>query len=132
MRHLKPDSIEKCFYLLGLALAFIFILSAGILHFFHLSLPEFSCNFHTLTGYFCPGCGGTRAVMALLRGEIAAALRYNIFAVCLIVYYCAFMLSYTLYLCTKKTPYIHFHLVQIYMGVSLLIISWIVKNITYL
>jgi len=35
------------------------------------------CLFHDLTGLNCPGCGGTRAVRALLHGEFRAALHDN-------------------------------------------------------
>lgn len=35
------------------------------------------CQFHRLTGLNCPGCGGTRAVYALLHGDLLAALRDN-------------------------------------------------------
>lgn len=37
------------------------------------------CLFHRLTGLNCPGCGGTRALQAFLRGDWAAAWHYNIF-----------------------------------------------------
>lgn len=36
------------------------------------------CFFHEVTGYHCPGCGNTRSVKALLRGDILLALRNNI------------------------------------------------------
>lgn len=39
------------------------------------------CPFRALTGYVCPGCGTTRAVHALLRGEVAGAFAYNPLAV---------------------------------------------------
>ncbi len=35
------------------------------------------CQFHRLTGLNCPGCGATRALYALLHGNIATALRDN-------------------------------------------------------
>ena len=38
-------------------------------------LPK--CLFHEVTGLFCPGCGNTRALHALLHGQILVSLRYN-------------------------------------------------------
>ena len=39
-------------------------------------LPK--CLFHEATGLFCPGCGNTRALHALLHGHILMSLRYNL------------------------------------------------------
>ena len=36
-----------------------------------------SCPFHEWTGLLCPGCGGTRALAALLHGRFAAAWQWN-------------------------------------------------------
>jgi hypothetical protein len=35
------------------------------------------CPFHALTGVPCPGCGTTRALLALVRGDVPAALAWN-------------------------------------------------------
>ena len=35
------------------------------------------CVFHLLTGWQCPGCGGTRALYHLLHLHMGEALRYN-------------------------------------------------------
>jgi len=35
------------------------------------------CLFRNLAGWECPGCGMTRAVLSLLRGDLATALHYN-------------------------------------------------------
>ncbi len=36
-----------------------------------------ACPFHAFTGLLCPGCGGTRAIAAMLRGHFAQAFRLN-------------------------------------------------------
>jgi len=36
-----------------------------------------ACPFHALTGMPCPGCGSTRALVALVRGDFAGALGWN-------------------------------------------------------
>ena len=41
-----------------------------------LSLP---CPFRFFTGLYCPGCGGTRAVLALLSGDVGKSLYYHPF-----------------------------------------------------
>jgi hypothetical protein len=35
------------------------------------------CIFHALTGWQCPGCGGTRALYHLLHLHVGQALQYN-------------------------------------------------------
>lgn len=41
------------------------------------------CTLHSLTGLYCPGCGASRALRALLHLDFYQALRYNaLFTVC--------------------------------------------------
>ncbi len=40
-----------------------------------MALPP--CYFYAITGLHCPGCGATRAVTALLNGDISSALSFN-------------------------------------------------------
>jgi len=53
-------------------------------------IEGFECAFNKLTGLYCPGCGGTRAVYSILRLDIIGAMRYNItvpFGVFVYIYY---------------------------------------------
>jgi hypothetical protein len=67
----------------GLFLAGIFgfagIVAAGILFFFDPAKNNFYpvCQFHLLTGLYCPGCGATRASYQLLHGNFLTALHDN-------------------------------------------------------
>ena len=45
-----------------------------------LSLPGWECPFFRVTGIPCPGCGLTRAVILLLKGDLQASLRFHAFA----------------------------------------------------
>ena len=36
------------------------------------------CPFYQITGLQCPGCGNSRAAIALLRLDFSGALRYNL------------------------------------------------------
>jgi len=54
----------------------------GLLLYFFL-YPSYSayfpkCLFFTFTGFYCPGCGSQRAMVALLHADILAALHNNI------------------------------------------------------
>lgn len=42
------------------------------------------CPFHSVTGFYCPGCGSGRAMHQLLHGNVAAAMRLNPLAVVLL------------------------------------------------
>lgn len=43
-----------------------------------------ACPFLSVTGWFCPGCGGLRCVHALAHADIPAALAFNGFAVVMV------------------------------------------------
>jgi len=53
-------------------MAFIYFINPSAHHFYPV------CQFHRLTGLNCPGCGATRAMYALLHGNIATAVHDNV------------------------------------------------------
>lgn len=62
-----------------LLLAGAFIAAAGFVVVFPPEISRFypQCMFKALTGWLCPGCGGTRALYALANGQIGHALVLN-------------------------------------------------------
>ena len=51
------------------------------------------CLFRNLAGWECPGCGMTRAVLSLLRGDLATALHYNRMVVLVFPLLCCLLLA---------------------------------------
>lgn len=49
----------------------------------HVMLPE--CQFYKWTGLYCPGCGDTRAVIALMNGDLLLSLRQNALIIALLL-----------------------------------------------
>jgi len=59
------------------------LVAVGVLILFNpVDSPWFPpCPFRTLTGWYCPGCGSTRALYYLLHGRIDRAFGYNMLMV---------------------------------------------------
>ena len=49
------------------------------MYYFNFSKEVFisDCSIRRTLGIYCPGCGGTRAAKALLKGNILLSLKYN-------------------------------------------------------
>lgn len=58
------------------------------------------CLFNEVTGYYCPGCGVTRASLALIDGDIYQSFRYN-----MIVYIVLPFMGIGSFLREKRVPY---------------------------
>lgn len=88
------------------------------------------CMLHLLTGYYCPGCGGTRAVYALLRGEVWRSFCYHPFVPYVAVVGSWFMVSQTIERLSGGRIKIGLHFREIYMWIALGIIAvnFLVKN----
>ena len=89
--------------------------------------PVFFTNW---TGYYCPGCGGTRAVKALLRGDVIGSFFYHPVVLYGAVLYGWYMLSHTVEYLSKgrlriSIPYTEKYL---YGAVFIILIQWILKN----
>ena len=63
--------------LVAVMIGYSFYVLAGIELGIWLGHPLETCAFHATTGLPCPGCGSTRAVLALLHGQPLTAFRFN-------------------------------------------------------
>ena len=96
----KDIGTEEVLYRLGLAAA---LTAAAVCMFLRMAPPEVRewlerysfCVIYRLTGFTCPGCGGTRALEELLEGHVARSFLYHPLAPCGLGFYAVFMGSHT-------------------------------------
>ncbi len=91
---------EKVLYRVGLVAAFVAATGFLVYRFGPQQLRDFAhqysfCVIYRFTGFYCPGCGGSRAVAELLRGNIVASFLYHPLAAYGIILYLVFMGSHT-------------------------------------
>lgn len=121
---------DKLLYELGLVALGIGI-AAVLLYFttgINVLVLKYPCVFNKVTHLCCPGCGGTRALRALLKGEIFKSI-YDypplIFAA---VIYVVFMVRCTLYIVFGIRKSRDGAVVKyLYIFLALMIVQWIVK-----
>jgi hypothetical protein len=95
-------------------------------------LSDGGCRFLALTGYYCPGCGGTRAVDALLRGQIMTSLHYHPVVLYAFLGVVIFAISHTLNIVSrKKIPALLFRETFFYVMIGIIAFQWIIKNAIY-
>ncbi len=70
---IKPETLLLAIYLFLCTGAFLYIGNATVRSLFGSS----SCQLYEYFGLYCPACGGTRAMIFLLQGNIVSALQHN-------------------------------------------------------
>jgi hypothetical protein len=90
------------------------------------------CPFHTLTGFYCPGCGSLRAVHELLHGRIVSALDLNPLMVISIPFLGYAFLSYSLSLIRGRgLPQIIKRPIWIWLILAVIIAFWVTRNLPF-
>lgn len=81
-------------------------------------------------GFYCFGCGGTRAVDALLKGKLLLSVRYHPFVLYAVVIYFSYMLSHTLNIVSHgRVKSMQFQPCYFYIAIVIIIGQCVVKNI---
>jgi len=111
--------------LTGLAVLF-FVLNPSE----HALFPK--CAFHSLTGYYCPGCGSQRAIHNLLHLNIAGVVGNNFLflpAVLLIAYhYLRIPINKTM---NRKLPNIFYYKNTPWIILAVILVFWILRNLPW-
>ena len=68
MNVIKTKFFKQYGVLAMLAFSYLVVAAAGL---------RIACPIHALTGFYCPGCGSTRAVKAALNGDLPLAFHDN-------------------------------------------------------
>lgn len=97
-------SEEKTLYILGIIGISCILIFLLILNFLNINISQISvpCRVYESTGYYCPGCGGTRAIKALFRGDIISSVKYHPLILYIVVVFSLFMILNTISLIVKK------------------------------
>lgn len=93
----RQTTIEDQLYMIGLCLLLAAPPLLAAYRFLCVWLPFLAmpCMLRTVTGYFCPGCGGTRAALALLRLQLWRSFCYHPLVPYAAAVYLWFMISHT-------------------------------------
>lgn len=124
---------EKNLYLLGWILLGVFLSYFFIGNFSNpdaKNLFHLPCIFRTLTGYYCPGCGGTRACIALLHGHLLRSLLCHPVVPYCAAIYVLFMLSHTIEILSNGKLAIGLRYRDGYIKIAavIIIVQWILRN----
>lgn len=131
----KAESLEDQLFRIGLtALAAATALAVLYQCVFRRLIPDFvsriPCFFTAVLGLYCPGCGGTRALSALLHGHFLKAIWYHPFVPYFAVIYLGFLLTQGLQrLGVKGVRGWKFHDWYLWVGLVILALNFAVKNI---
>lgn len=97
-----------------------------VLHFF----LEESCLFRQMTGLYCPGCGGTRALLALLQGHPVKSLLYHPAVLYSFLLLGALGVSWGLSrISRRKLRGLTWRMAYLWAGLVLVVGNWLLRNL---
>jgi len=130
---MKNQSTETVLYRFGIGAAVCFaalFLMFRYIPSLHAFLNEWVCPFRALTGLYCPGCGGTRAILAMLRGQLGQSFLYHPAVLTGTGIYLAFMLSQILERLSKgRIRGLRWRNLYLWIWIGVILINWAVQNL---
>ncbi len=119
---------------IAIVAAAAFIAAAALVYLYFTGEGEgagIPCMFHQITGFYCSGCGASRALRSILHFDFYQALRYNaIFTLCLplfTVYFTSLSFSYIRFGKDRISEKISMKIIYIFVAAAL--IYGILRNV---
>ena len=131
--HPVTPALDRAFYIIGWT-----VLGVIAAYFLFCSITEFQltrhlapCFFHAMTGLYCPGCGGTRAVLLFLHGNFLKSFLYHPIVIYTVLVGGYFMISQTIGRIAKKEFrfVLHYHDWMLWVAMILIIANFFIKNL---
>ena len=112
----------------GIGIA-VLVAVIGIRIFHLIRIPAAPCVVKEITGIYCPGCGGTRAVKAFFEFRILRSILLHPLVMYVIGLFLWFMASYVAAFLSKgKICCLALRPIHGYIAVFLLLGNWVLKN----
>lgn len=122
---------RRCYYI-GLGIGVIVLIGIILITCLKINIVSISPFGDCLSkyGFYCFGCGGTRAVDALLKGKVLLSVYYHPLVLYAVVIYFSYMLSHTLSIVSHgRIKSMQFRPCYFYIAIVIIIGQCVIKNI---
>lgn len=130
---MKAEKEKNFFFKAGWILTGLVLAVSIAFHFWHTPLEAnpSGCMFFRVLHLYCPGCGGTRSVMALLNGRPLKSLYYHPVVLYTVILFVLYMLTNTIERLSKEKWKIgmHYHNWFAYVALIIIVVNCIFRNI---
>lgn len=128
----KEVTVEAVLFKVGIVAGLaVFVLPPLADHFSRMYMGgiKLPCMFNLITGYYCPGCGGTRAFKALLGGHVMKSIMYNPVVLYGAVLYIWFMVSQALERITQgRVRGLKYRHIYLFLLLVIFVVNCAVRN----
>jgi hypothetical protein len=123
---LKKKTVPKLITILIPMIILLLFAAKGYILNIVFNLPP--CIFYSTFHLYCPACGNTRSVNALLYGDILTSLRYNIIPILLFLLLFLVYIEFATYSFGKQKRILPRRLSFYLIGIGLIVLYLIIRN----
>ncbi len=126
------EKTQMCFFIAGIVFFIIFSFISICYNIIQIENPFPECIFWKNYHIYCPGCGGTRAVTAMLHGNLLKSFFYHPFVPYVFIMNTLFVSSAVLYHLSLFRKRFLLCPIHFCLGIIILLLQFFIKNILLL